>query len=266
MRYQRLPNFIDVLPRGWLPEWVRIWCVEGSLRRGLWPAIVMNFGAWPQRAEKILSGWTRRHETVRAHAGARAATWQQPKLSHAPARLGKAGGCARAACWRDRRRDGSTHDRMNILMLSDVYFPRVNGVSTSMQTFCRELTVHRPLGHDRRAGLRRAGAGRRVRDRPPAVAAHLLRSGRPAHHEIRRARDRRRARAARVGRHPHPHAVSRAPDRCRACADHRAADGRELPHVLRGIRRQLPAVVSDRDCCGSSCGASRAGSAQASII
>jgi glycosyltransferase involved in cell wall biosynthesis len=28
---------------------------------------------------------------------------------------------------------------MNILMLSDVYFPRVNGVSTSMQTFCREL-------------------------------------------------------------------------------------------------------------------------------
>ena len=33
---------------------------------------------------------------------------------------------------------------MNILMLSDVYFPRVNGVSTSMQTFCRELTA---LGH-----------------------------------------------------------------------------------------------------------------------
>ena len=28
---------------------------------------------------------------------------------------------------------------MNILMISDVYFPRVNGVSTSMQTFCREL-------------------------------------------------------------------------------------------------------------------------------
>jgi 1,2-diacylglycerol 3-alpha-glucosyltransferase len=28
---------------------------------------------------------------------------------------------------------------MKILMLSDVYFPRVNGVSTSMQTFCREL-------------------------------------------------------------------------------------------------------------------------------
>ena len=33
---------------------------------------------------------------------------------------------------------------MNILMLSDVYFPRVNGVSTSMQTFCRELAR---LGH-----------------------------------------------------------------------------------------------------------------------
>ena len=28
---------------------------------------------------------------------------------------------------------------MNIMMISDVYFPRVNGVSTSMQTFCREL-------------------------------------------------------------------------------------------------------------------------------
>ena len=33
---------------------------------------------------------------------------------------------------------------MHILMLSDVYFPRVNGVSTSMQTFCRELVR---LGH-----------------------------------------------------------------------------------------------------------------------
>ena len=34
---------------------------------------------------------------------------------------------------------------MKILMLSDVYFPRVNGVSTSMQTFRREL---RQLGHE----------------------------------------------------------------------------------------------------------------------
>jgi glycosyltransferase involved in cell wall biosynthesis len=33
---------------------------------------------------------------------------------------------------------------MNILMLSDVYFPRVNGVSTSIRTFAREL---RRLGH-----------------------------------------------------------------------------------------------------------------------
>lgn len=30
---------------------------------------------------------------------------------------------------------------MNILMISDVYFPRVNGVSTSIQTFRRELTT-----------------------------------------------------------------------------------------------------------------------------
>ncbi|MEO7324429.1 MAG: glycosyltransferase [Dokdonella sp.] len=34
---------------------------------------------------------------------------------------------------------------MKILMLSDVYFPRVNGVSTSIQTFCRELTAS---GHE----------------------------------------------------------------------------------------------------------------------
>jgi len=34
---------------------------------------------------------------------------------------------------------------MKILMLSDVYFPRVNGVSTSIQTFCRELVA---LGHE----------------------------------------------------------------------------------------------------------------------
>lgn len=33
---------------------------------------------------------------------------------------------------------------MNILMLSDVYFPRVNGVSSSIRTFARELTA---LGH-----------------------------------------------------------------------------------------------------------------------
>jgi glycosyltransferase involved in cell wall biosynthesis len=33
---------------------------------------------------------------------------------------------------------------MNILMISDVYFPRVNGVSASMRTFARELTR---LGH-----------------------------------------------------------------------------------------------------------------------
>ena len=34
---------------------------------------------------------------------------------------------------------------MNVLMLSDVYFPRVNGVSTSMQTACRELVR---MGHE----------------------------------------------------------------------------------------------------------------------
>src|SRR5215831_3852635 len=33
---------------------------------------------------------------------------------------------------------------MRILMVSDVYFPRVNGVSTSIRTFRREMTA---LGH-----------------------------------------------------------------------------------------------------------------------
>jgi len=31
---------------------------------------------------------------------------------------------------------------MHVLMLSDVYFPRINGVSTSMQTFRQELGAH----------------------------------------------------------------------------------------------------------------------------
>lgn len=34
---------------------------------------------------------------------------------------------------------------MRVLMISDVYFPRVNGVSTSIQTFAREFTA---LGHE----------------------------------------------------------------------------------------------------------------------
>ena len=34
---------------------------------------------------------------------------------------------------------------MRVLMLSDVYFPRVNGVSTSIQTFARELLAK---GHE----------------------------------------------------------------------------------------------------------------------
>ena len=33
---------------------------------------------------------------------------------------------------------------MNILFISDVFFPRVNGVSTSIRTFAKELKA---LGH-----------------------------------------------------------------------------------------------------------------------
>jgi glycosyltransferase involved in cell wall biosynthesis len=54
---------------------------------------------------------------------------------------------------------------MRVLMVSDVYFPRVNGVSTSIQTFRRELAAlgHQvdliapayPAGHNEEAGVRR---------------------------------------------------------------------------------------------------------------
>ncbi len=54
----------------------------------------------------------------------------------------------------------------------------------------------RPRGDDRRAGLWRCGRASGVRDRAPAVAAHLLRSGRSPDPEIGCARGRGRARAA----------------------------------------------------------------------
>ena len=134
--------------------------------------------------------------------------------------------------------------RMNILMLSDVYFPRVNGVSTSMQTFCRELVR---LGH--RVTIVAPDYG--IADADAEFEIIRLPSRRiffdPEDRLIRKSAVRtivRRARVPRVGRHPHPHAVSRASDRRRARQEDRPADRRELPHVLRGIRRELPAVVS----------------------
>jgi glycosyltransferase involved in cell wall biosynthesis len=42
------------------------------------------------------------------------------------------------------RRSRCRKQAMRVLMVSDVYFPRVNGVSTSIQTFAREFTA---LGH-----------------------------------------------------------------------------------------------------------------------
>jgi glycosyltransferase involved in cell wall biosynthesis len=35
-----------------------------------------------------------------------------------------------------------TQDRLRVLMISDVYFPRINGVSTSIETFRRDLREH----------------------------------------------------------------------------------------------------------------------------
>lgn len=42
------------------------------------------------------------------------------------------------------RRRALVDSATNVLMLSDVYFPRINGVSTSIRTFCHELAA---LGH-----------------------------------------------------------------------------------------------------------------------
>lgn len=43
---------------------------------------------------------------------------------------------------RDMFNTGGQQRPLRVLMVSDVYFPRVNGVSTSIQTFCRSLTQY----------------------------------------------------------------------------------------------------------------------------
>jgi light-regulated signal transduction histidine kinase (bacteriophytochrome) len=62
---------------------------------------------------------------------------------------------------------------MNILMLSDVYFPRVDGVSSSIRTFAREFEQ---LGHASRS-WRRSPA-------PIEVSAEQREDGR-IHHYVR---------------------------------------------------------------------------------
>lgn len=46
---------------------------------------------------------------------------------------------------------------MRVLLISDVYFPRVNGVSTSIRTFRQDLAAH---GVDARSWSSSAIAGR----------------------------------------------------------------------------------------------------------
>ena len=105
---------------------------------------------------------------------------------------------------------------MNILMLSDVYFPRVNGVSTSMQTFCRELVR---LGH--RVTIVAPDYG--IADADAEFEIIRLPARRiffdPEDRLIRKSAMRTivdELALPRVGRDPHPHAVPRAPDRRRA--------------------------------------------------
>ncbi len=99
---------------------------------------------------------------------------------------------------------------MNVLMLSDVYFPRVNGVSTSMQTACRELVR---MGHAVTVVAPDYGSVDEAGDfeiiRLPSRKIFFD----PEDRLIKRSALRRRAartRAAPVRRHPHPHAVPRA--------------------------------------------------------
>lgn len=71
---------------------------------------------------------------------------------------------------------------MRILMISDVYFPRVNGVSTSIQTFAREFA---DKGHevtliapDYGACARRAPLGGKPNDEvPPSTGTHVEEKG-----------------------------------------------------------------------------------------
>jgi len=141
---------------------------------------------------------------------------------------------------------------VHILMISDVFFPRVNGVSTSIATFRRGLCEngqHRctlvvprygagdppdPGGRaPRRCATRADGPGRSADDRP-------------------RTRPRaRRYRCARGRRGACPDAVHRALGRCPLGSPTGVTRGRDLAHALRGVLpslRAFPAAPPAQSC------------------
>ena len=134
---------------------------------------------------------------------------------------------------------------MRVLMVSDVYFPRVNGVSTSIQTFRRDLAAlgcetwlvapeyPQPWQDDER--VLRQPSRYLVFDpedrmmKPRATLAACTGARGP------------RRRAA------HPNAVRRALDRARRPRGELGVpDARDVSHVLRGIPAPLRAAVAAR--------------------
>jgi hypothetical protein len=138
---------------------------------------------------------------------------------------------------------------MHVLMLSDVYFPRINGVSTSIATFRESLATQgirctlvrarvrepRDRVHARDIDARhRASAGPSRASRPRGPPDAGRRAGTCA----------RRHRPEERGPGSCPDAIPRAPRRCPLCTAAWAVRDRDLSHALRGILSSLPAVAA----------------------
>ena len=140
---------------------------------------------------------------------------------------------------------------MRILMISDVYFPRINGVSTSIQTFRRGLHA---AGHetiliapeypgaaaDSEHGILRVPSRYLPRD-----------PGRPRDEARRDPRAAPAARAAGAGPRAHPDSVHRALPGHGTRARAARAGHRDLSHVLRRVPASLRAADAARRSCDS---------------
>ncbi len=135
---------------------------------------------------------------------------------------------------------------MRILMISDVYFPRINGVSTSIQTFRRGLHA---AGHETvLIAPEYPSSNIRTRAEEPIIRVpsrylprdpedrilrqNALRSLRP---ELKRGRLRSRA---------HPDAVHCSLLRCQRRPGARRAGDRDVSHLLRRVSASLRAADS----------------------
>ena len=137
---------------------------------------------------------------------------------------------------------------MRVLFVSDVYFPRVNGVSTSIRTFRADLArlgVETMLVAPEYPG---AADGHRARHHSRAFgrrAAAIPKTGAFIGGPLKRVLECRARRASRPG--AHPHAVHRALRRaCVSRAQHGLPRGRDLSHLLRGLPASLRADPAAR--------------------